>query len=521
MPSNHTLLSTTSPARRTTSLNINSAARRQHLTTSISHGRRYAPVALSAPQPSSFQAPSFHDDPPHQYNNAHHHQHQTHSAQPAKTPAHPKPTSMNRPFSSEHFYHSRVLEQYVSKPVNTITLRQLCFFGRNMTNQKLIRLANYARTELAIRLAHRIHDFQNLPFIVGTNPHIAYVYDLYWQAFDCLRCFPQIDTMDDNEAFCKMLQDTLKDHLVVIPQLALGIVQCAQHISPSQVDRFMNTMLRSRISRRVIAEQHLALTHSHELPHSEEKRDCIGMVNTHCSAIEIVGKCAGLARDHCISTYGHGQPDRWEPPQVVVNGHPDVSFTYIPDHLEYIIYELLMNSMTYTVLRFSPPDSSSPLIPLPPVTVTICSGDSDLIFRVSDQAGGIPSSRSNNLWSYSHAPDGFVNFDKVPRLAASMAEHVDGVLLSPTPHLGIGLPMSKVYAEYWGGELNIISMDGFGTDAYVKIPKLGNRMENLGFQEFEATDPSWGSIPKEGPAGAGWVPNTVSVMVTGGSTSAA
>ncbi|CAG8842186.1 30791_t:CDS:1, partial [Racocetra persica] len=45
--------------------------------------------------------------------------------------------------------------------------------------------------------------------------------------------------------------------------------------------------------------------------------------------------------------------------------------------------------------------------------------------------------------------------------------------------LGIGLPMSKVYAEYWGGGLNLYSMDGYGVDAYVKITKLGNRTENL------------------------------------------
>ncbi|KAG1248279.1 hypothetical protein G6F68_013856 [Rhizopus microsporus] len=40
--------------------------------------------------------------------------------------------------------------------------------------------------------------------------------------------------------------------------------------------------------------------------------------------------------------------------------------------------------------------------------------------------------------------------------------------------------MSKIYAEYWGGELQMITMDGYGTDVYVRIPKLGTSIENLG-----------------------------------------
>ncbi|RUS13404.1 hypothetical protein BC937DRAFT_95381 [Endogone sp. FLAS-F59071] len=508
----------------TTSLDVNFAERKQPLTTSTPHGLRYALPVSAAPQPSSFQAPAFQDEPPHphQYYNTYI---RNSEFVPAAALTELTCTATSRAYSPQHFYQSRILEQFVSQPVNTITLRQLCFFGRNMTEEKLIRSANYVRTELSIRLAHRIRDFQYLPFIVGTNPHIERVYDLYWQAFDRFRRFPQIETMEDNDRFCEMVRGILEQHLVVIPQLALGIVECAQHIQPVQADRFMNTMLRSRISRRVIAEQHLALTHNYHSPlHWEEERGYIGMVYTHCGSREIVEKCARLARVYCESNYGPGQPEGWEPPKVIIDGNPDVFFTYIPDHLEYIIYELLKNSLTYTILRYAPPPGSTSAtvsIPLPPVIVTTCSGPTDLIFRVSDQAGGIPPSRYTSLWSYSQAPN-FANFDKVPRMAASMAEHEDGTIIPPSLRLGIGLPMSKVYAEYWGGELNVMTMDGFGTDAYVRIPKLGNKMENLDFKEYEATtDPSYGSIPKEGPAGAGWVPKVVSAMNAGGSDSTA
>lgn len=48
--------------------------------------------------------------------------------------------------------------------------------------------------------------------------------------------------------------------LTVIPSLALGVVEVSEHIPAEQLETFMQRMLKSRISRRVLAEQHIALT---------------------------------------------------------------------------------------------------------------------------------------------------------------------------------------------------------------------------------------------------------------------
>ena len=39
---------------------------------------------------------------------------------------------------------------------------------------------------------------------------------------------------------------------------------------------------------------------------------------------------------------------------------------------------------------------------------------------------------------------------------------------------GIGLPMSRLYARYLGGDLNLISLPGYGTHAYVFLPRLSS-----------------------------------------------
>lgn len=94
-------------------------------------------------------------------------------------------------------------------------------------------------------LAHRIRDMQTLPYVVVTNPHISFVYSLYYSAFETLRRVREIKTLEDNEKFCKKISQTLQEHLTVIPKLAMGVLECRDLMRPEDMDRFMNTILRS------------------------------------------------------------------------------------------------------------------------------------------------------------------------------------------------------------------------------------------------------------------------------------
>ncbi len=99
-----------------------------------------------------------------------------------------------------------------------------------------------------------------------TNQHLEDVYQKYWSAFETFRRFPHIKSMDDNEKFCNLLRRLLDDHLTIIPSLTIGIVESSHHLQPQQLDKFMERMLRSRISRRVLAEQHIALSEALDDP---------------------------------------------------------------------------------------------------------------------------------------------------------------------------------------------------------------------------------------------------------------
>ncbi len=47
----------------------------------------------------------------------------------------------------------------------------------------------------------------------------------------------------------------------------------------------------------------------------------------------------------------------------------------------------------------------------------------------------------------------------------------------PIAGFGYGLPLSRLYARHWGGDLSILSMEGYGTDAFLHLSKLGDKGE--------------------------------------------
>lgn len=255
-----------------------------------------------------------------------------------------------------------------------------------------------------------------------------------------------------------------------------------------------------RISRRVIAEQHLALTETYHSPWHfpnakdpvDANADFIGEVFLHCNAKEVVEECWNRAIGLAKEAYGTS----CVLPDLRLEGHLNATFPYILSHLQYIIGELLRNSIQ-AVVENRRECQKSPSF----VAVLICEAPQHCILRISDQGGGIPRNIMSDLWSFSKGPKSgarLKNLSQVPRMAATMQElehsnpdtiatkkkTYDGSLSSltsrpPNLRLGIGLPMSRVYAEYWAGSLELHNLEGYGVDAFLQLSKLGNKNEQL------------------------------------------
>jgi len=86
---------------------------------------------------------------------------------------------------------------------------------------------------------------QQLPYVVVRNPQISEVYELYYNAFETFRKLKEVKTLEDNEELCRTINTNLRAHLTVIPQLAAGILQSTGLMPREELDKFMNTILRS------------------------------------------------------------------------------------------------------------------------------------------------------------------------------------------------------------------------------------------------------------------------------------
>ena len=73
----------------------------------------------------------------------------------------------------------------------------------------------------------------------------------------------------------------------------------------------------------------------------------------------------------------------------------------------------------------------------------------------------------------------------------SVHRRMGALLLAPVG-TGFGLPIARLYSRYFGGDLKLYSMDGYGTDAFLYLPKVGNEcvLRNIG----QFTPPSFSML---------------------------
>lgn len=91
------------------------------------------------------------------------------------------------------------------------------------------------------------------------------------------------------------------------------------------ITHFLDGAIHSRIGIRLIAEQHLALTHAHETGASTNAHS-VGIIDTKVNAADLIDACAAFVGDLCESTLG-------VKPAMVLEGDRSVAFVGVSSHL--------------------------------------------------------------------------------------------------------------------------------------------------------------------------------------------
>lgn len=116
---------------------------------------------------------------------------------------------------------------------------------------------------------------------------------------------------------------------------------------------------------------------------------------------------------------------------------------------------------------------------VPDVVITIANNDIDLIIRISDRGGGIAHKDLDRVMDYHFTTAEASTQD--PRISPLFG-HLDmhsGSQSGPMHGFGFGLPTSRAYAEYLGGSLQLQSLQGIGTDVYLRLRHIDGREESF------------------------------------------
>eukprot|EP01012_Entosiphon_sulcatum_P047212 TRINITY_DN6395_c0_g1_i1.p2 TRINITY_DN6395_c0_g1~~TRINITY_DN6395_c0_g1_i1.p2 ORF type:complete len:462 (+),score=104.90 TRINITY_DN6395_c0_g1_i1:23-1387(+) len=364
-----------------------------------------------------------------------------------------------------------------------------------LCSKKNYRTSPFLRSELPKRIAGHVEELSRLPNGLYHMPSVQAVRNQYIQSFLEVLAFPKFvdeknPTEEEEERFTKLIKKLEHRHEDTMQLLAQGVHEFKEELrgiavhtrlgrqSDSEVfiadhpdvQTSLDTFYSHRISTAFLVKQHLALREPSDDP------TVVGLIHTKMSLYQVAQDACGTAKNLCELSYG-------DAPDVEIRGGTH-TFSHVPSHIWYVLVELLKNSMRAVAEKYQGK-------PMPPVVLTITDGctTEDVTLRISDQGGGIKRSHLKYIWSYMYT----TAKSMFPSGQAAPSEDVQSAI-PPLAGFGYGLPISRLYAQHFGGDLQLVSMEGYGTDAYLHLGQLGARLERaLG----SAHDTPWRFRPGE------------------------
>jgi len=325
--------------------------------------------------------------------------------------------------------------------------------------RKLAMSAEYLLNELRVRYSHMIHEVNALPY-AETTP-IPMVIQLCAKTLEELFSHPEISPLHTTEStvssFGNLLQRSLERHKNEKLLLAQGLFEWKHHnpslyneMNTKMIDRGLDAYLTHRIATTLLSEQHLALQSETE----NDSDEYVGIISKKCSP-------AKIARDVALDVQELIRYQLAETPKIVVLGNVSLTFSYIPVHIYYILIELVKNSAVAAIRTHGVSSQ------IPPIKVIVAQGKEDFCIKVEDEGGGISRTKIDQIWSYAFTTEQSESVYSDSRQTV-LSVH------DPVAGFGFGLPLSRLYARYFGGDLKLVSLDGYGTDSYIFLPRLGN-----------------------------------------------
>lgn len=355
----------------------------------------------------------------------------------------------------------KMLDFYSQFNPSPLSIKQFIDFGLNACESKSY---IFLRKELPVRLANIMKEIALLPENLLRTSSASQVSAWYARSFEEVIQFEKTEPTQSNlEKFCSTLVQIRNRHSDVVQTMAQGVIELKEsqgNVEPStesSIQYFLDRLYMSRISIRMLINQHTLLFG--EFPNENQGRH-IGCLDPACDISSVVQDAYENARFLCDQYY-------LASPELILREHNSlenkypIRTVYVPSHLYHMLFEIFKNSMR-AVMEHHDHDHSDKL---PPLHVIIVQGKEDICVKISDQGGGIPRTHMDHLFKYMYST--------APQPSKSDMHTV------PLAGYGYGLPISRLYARYFHGDLVLMSCDGFGTDAVIYLKTLSDEANEL------------------------------------------
>nr|XP_055075085.1 pyruvate dehydrogenase kinase, isozyme 4 [Misgurnus anguillicaudatus] len=336
-----------------------------------------------------------------------------------------------------------------------LSMKQFIDFGSANACEKTS--FTFLRQELPVRLANIMKEIDFLPDKLLSTPSLKLLQSWYAQSLMELVDFLEKDP-DDKKVltrFTETLINIRNRHNNVMPTMAQGVLEYKEAfgvdpVTNQNVQYFLDRFYMSRISTRMLMNQHTLIFDGSTNPAHPKH---IGSIDPNCDVVEVVKDAYESSKMLCDQYY-------LTSPEVEINQvnykgpNEPIHIVYVPSHLYHMLFELFKNAMRATV------ETHETSLHLPPIKVRVSLGKEDLTIKMSDRGGGVPLRKIERLYSYmySTAPSPVVGDSRNAPLAG----------------FGYGLPISRLYAKYFQGDLQLYSMEGYGTAAVIYLKALSS-----------------------------------------------
>jgi len=147
-------------------------------------------------------------------------------------------------------------------------------------------------------------------------------------------------------------------------------------------------------------------------------------------------------------------------PEIVVRGDVDETLTYVPVVLQYMLQEIFKNACRAVVEKhYAPGDDDT----LPPVVCDVEAGADRMVLKIRDQGCGMSRQELDKMWGFMHS-----TYKHSPWARGESGSDIkaSGSVLAG---YGVGIPLSRMYAQYFGGDLQASSQEGQGTEVIISL----------------------------------------------------